>query len=209
MREPYWWYVLYVRSNAEQRVVSDIKRFAESCGFGYSFEPFCPESEFYFRDKKERRLGKSYRKRPLFPSYVFIETDMPSGDFLREFSAYIYNSADIVRVLRQGASGEIALPDDERRRFEFLLKGKRCLEHSVGYIVGDRICVECGPLAGCEGMITYINRHNRFAVIELDMFGTKTKASVALEIVTKTTGENESNTVNESDGTAKMRMEIK
>ncbi|MCM1367587.1 MAG: hypothetical protein NC184_02090 [Roseburia sp.] len=189
MQEPYWWYVLYVRANAEQRVIGDIGRFVKSCGFPYEFEPFCPETEVYYRGKKGSEQGRTYRKRPLFPGYVFIETNMPSDKFKREFSTYIYNSADIIRMLKQGASGEISLPSDERMRFEFLLKGKRCLEHSVGYIVGDRIQVECGPLSGLEGMIKYINRHNRYATIEVEMFGTKIKASVALEVVTKLAGD--------------------
>ena len=67
-----------------------------------------------------------------------------------------------------------------------MLKGKRCLERSVGYIVGDRVCVQDGPLKDSEGLIKYINRHNRFADIEVDMFGGKVKARVALEIVEKT-----------------------
>lgn len=180
---------MYVRANAERRVIGDIERFVESRGFPYEFEPFCPESEVYYRGKNGEEKSRSYRRRPLFPGYVFVETNMPSDSFKREFSAYIYNSADIIRMLRQGASGEISLPPDERMRFEFLLKGKRCLEHSVGYIAGDKVHVECGPLAGMEGMIKYINRHNRYATIEVDLFGTKVKASVALEIVSKLDGE--------------------
>lgn len=185
MQEPYYWYVLYVRTNTEQRVVEDIKRAYSSFGLDYGFEPFCPQSETYFRNAEAKKLGKQYRKRPLFPGYVFIETDMPQKEFLRDFSAYLYNSVDIIRILRQGASGEIALPQQERIRLEFLLKGKRCLERSVGYYVGDRVCIEAGALVGCEGLITYIDRHNRFAVIEVDMFGSKAKARVALEIVGK------------------------
>lgn len=185
MQEPYSWFVLYVRTNTEQRVIDDIKRAFLSYGLHYEFEPFCPESETYFRNAEAKKLGKQYRKRPLFPGYVFIETDMPQNEFLRDFSMYLYNSADIIRVLRQGASGEIALPQQERKRLEFLLKGKRCIERSVGYYVGDKVRVEAGALVGCEGMISYVDRHNRFAIIEVDMFGSKAKARVALEIVGK------------------------
>ena len=186
MQEPYFWYVVYVRANTEKRVADDITRFALKSGFDYEFEPFCPESEYYYRNKEDRRTGKAYRRRPLFPGYVFIETNMPPEDFAREFGAYFYGSKDIIRLLRSGRSNNnIALPIEERQRLEFLLKGKRCLERSVGYIVGDKITVEGGPLVGCEGLITYINRHNRFADIEVDMFGGKIKARVALEIVRK------------------------
>lgn len=193
MQEPYWWYVLYVRANTEQRVASDVERLVKARALGYEIEPFCPESEYYYRRKSSRQVGKVYLKRPLFPGYLFIETNMPSAEFLREFSTYIYDSEDIVRILRQGASGEIALPTEERKRLEFLLKGKRYIEHSVGYIVGDKICIEYGPMRGMEGAIKRLDRHNRKATIEIDMFGTKTSAVVALELVARV----ESNEVGE------------
>ncbi len=187
MQEPYQWYVFYVRTNSENRVIRELTRFIDMHDFGgYEFEPFCPESEIYFRGNKLRQQGRAYRRRPLFPGYVFIETTMPSREFLTGFGAYIYSSHDVIRLLKCGNGDNIALPLDERRRMEYLLKGKRCVERSVGYIAGDKICVTDGPLRGSEGMITYINRHNRYADIQVDMFGGKIKARVALEIVEKT-----------------------
>lgn len=168
------------------RVRDELNRYAASRDFSpYSFDSFCPESEFYYRGGKDKAAGKTYRRRPLFPGYVFMETDMPAHDFLSAFSAYIYSSHDIIRLLRSGADN-IALPEDERQRLEFLLKGKRCVVRSVGYIVGDKITVTDGPMRGREGLICYLNRHNRYADIEIEMFGGKIKARVALEIVEKT-----------------------
>lgn len=185
MLEPYYWYVLYVKTNSENRVVQDISRYVAKRAFDFEFDPFCPESEFYYRSKAERRLGKTYRKRPLFPGYVFVETTMPSPEFLREFGTYARGSDDVIRILRNGNSEYVALPMDERRRLEFLLRGKRCLEHSIGVIVGDKVMVHDGPLKDFEGCITRINRHNRSAEIELEMFGGTIKAQVALEIIEK------------------------
>ena len=78
-----------------------------------------------------------------------------------------------------------ALPTDERVRLEYLYRGKRCLEHSVGYRKGERIIISQGPLIGHEGEIVYFNRHNREATIEIEMFGTKTTIRVALEITNR------------------------
>lgn len=183
MKEPYFWYVVYTRSNAEPRVVKDVSDAFSCRDSSYELVPFCPEAEIYYRGNAAQ--GRYYRRRALFPGYVFFETDMPSDVFLKEFSQYIYDSPDIIRLLRYGASGNIALDDGERRRFEYLFKGKRCFEHSEGYIEGDKIIVTAGPLVGHEGLITRINRHNRLATIALDMFGGKTEADVALEIVSK------------------------
>ncbi len=182
----YYWYILYTRTNAEQRVIKDITEAYNKRAFDYSFEPFCPESEFYYRQKAAAQKDKIYRKRPLFPCYVFIETEMPPELFLKTFSTYIYNSPDIIRILRYGGSDNIALDENERKRFEYLFKGKRCFDHSVGYIEGDKIVVTTGPLMGHEGLIKKINRHNCMAIIKLDMFGGEIDAKVALEIVDKT-----------------------
>lgn len=188
MQEPYWWYVLYVKANTEQKAVRNFQQAFELKKLPFELEAFCPESEQFYRSKKFRTLGKSYIKRPLFPGYVFIETNMPAKVFRSEFSEYIKNSEEIIRLLKYGDSDDIALRDEERQRFEFLLKGKRCLEHSTGFIVGDKITITGGTLAGHEGAIKKINRHNRTADIEIDMFNRKQTLKVALEIVSKTDG---------------------
>lgn len=185
MQEPYWWYVLYVRSNTEHRVVESFQKSMLKKGLSFEIETFCPESEKYYRDKHSRTLGKTYIKRPLFPGYVFVGTNMPEIEFRAQSYDIIYNSMDIIRLLCNGKDGGIALRQDERERFEFILKGKRCLEHSIGYIEGDRTVVTFGPLRGRENIIKKINRHSREAYIEIDMFGVKNMVKVALEILSK------------------------
>lgn len=186
MQEPYFWYVFYVKTGTENRVMQDIARFADNIGLSCeTIEAFCPQSEVYYRSARGKVPGKQYKKRPLFSGYVFVETRLTASEFLSDFGSLIYKSQDIIRLLKSGRDN-IALPMSERQRLEFLLKGKRCVERSVGYIKGDAVTVMAGPLMGHEGLITYINRHNRYADIELNMFGSKAKARVALEIVEKT-----------------------
>lgn len=185
MEKQSYWYILYVRSGKEQRVADDFKQAFHKRGLPYAFEPFCPESEYYYRNKADRRLGRSYRKRPLFSGYVFIETDIPPEAFRAEFSDYIGRSEDIIRLLRYGDTDIIALSAEEQARFEYLFRGKKCLDHSVAHIAGETIVVTAGPLVGREGLITHINRHNRIATIRVGLFGGQTEVKVALEIVDK------------------------
>ena len=110
---------------------------------------------------------------------------MPARDFLGEFSEYIRNSSEIIRILNSGEVDNIALPDAERKRFEYLFLGKRSLDHSVGYIEGERIVITMGPLKGREGQIKHINRHNRMAIIELSVFEQSLCVKIALEIIEK------------------------
>lgn len=185
MREPYWWYVLYVRSNTENRVVEAFNKACAKMETPYAVEAFCPESERYFRGDKFRATGKRYQKRPLSPCYVFVESEMPASEFRKRFYDTVRSSSDIIRLLGYGGTDEIALRRDERLCLEYLLKGKRCLDHSEGYIEGDKIVVTGGPLVGMEGCITKINRHNRTAEIETELFNQKQTIKVALEIVSK------------------------
>lgn len=185
-RETSWWYILFVRAGSENRVVADLKSAFERKSPEFSFDVFYPEAEQYYRSKKYQILGHRYLKRPLFPGYVFIETDMPATSFLSEYILLIYRSMDIIRILKDTAGG-IALPDGERDRLNYLFRGKHYLEHSVGYIEGDRIIVTAGPLLGREALIKKINRHNRDALIEMDLFGEKLTLKIALEIISKQT----------------------
>ena len=93
MNEPYWWYILFVRAGAEHRVVNDLRRFFAHSGIPYETDPFCPESECYYRSKELRKLGKNYIRRPLFPGYVFLETNMPADEFIGQAGRYIYASS--------------------------------------------------------------------------------------------------------------------
>lgn len=186
MEEPYWWYVLYVKTNTEHRVVSGINNYFAQLGLkSVELIAFCPETERYYRNAKRYSLGRTYLKRPLFPNYVFIETNISPRDFLESFSQFIYNTADIIKILRNSDSEDIAISYDERRRFEYLFKGKRYIEHSIGFITGDKVVIQYGPLIGIEGCIKKIDRHNRNAEVEITMFERTTSIKIALEIVFK------------------------
>ena len=185
MKVPYWWYVLYVRSNTEHRVVKYVNLAFRNKGVPYELEAFSLESEQYFNSKKIKDSDKPYIRRPVFSNYIFIETNMPEEEFREAFFSIGYNSADIIRLLTYGKEGTIALRDAERIRLEYLFRGKRCLEHSIGYIEGDRVTITGGALVGMEGSIKKINRHHRSAQIEIDLFNETQTVDVALEIVSK------------------------
>ena len=66
MQEPYYWYILYVRTNTEARVMNDLTRFYARLSADYGFEPFCPESEVYYRGKADREKGRTYKNARCF-----------------------------------------------------------------------------------------------------------------------------------------------
>ena len=52
MDENYNWFVIYTKSNSEQRVMRDLSEFYRKLGRDYFFDPFCPESEYYYKTSK-------------------------------------------------------------------------------------------------------------------------------------------------------------
>ena len=52
-------------------------------------------------------------------------------------------------------------------------------------IVGDRVTITEGPLAGYESYIKKINRHKMEAVVQIEMMNAPRDVTVGLEIVKK------------------------
>lgn len=180
-----WWYVLFVKANTERRVICEINQFANALSIQNKVEPFILESEQYYRNKKYQKLGNKYQKRPLFPGYVFIETDISDERFLELFSSYIYKSESIIKILLTNNKNKLAISDKEKTRLEYWCLGHRCITHSEGYVEGENIVITSGPLVGKEAVIKRINRHNRCAYVELEFMGVKQLIKVALELVKK------------------------
>ena len=59
------------------------------------------------------------------------------------------------------------------------------VDMSIGYIEGDVIHINEGPLIGYEGHIVKIVRHKRIAYVDISLFGRDTTVKVGLEIISK------------------------
>ncbi|HEY9062624.1 MAG TPA: antiterminator LoaP [Pseudobacteroides sp.] len=169
-----YWYVLFVLTGQEQKVKQILGKQLN----GNLFQPFVPLHEQIFRS-----LGTVNKElKPLFPGYVFIESEVSVQEFINSISTIIYNSNDIVRVLKY-CDKEIAIRESEKRMLLNLCNENYCVELSSGIIKGDRIYVTSGPLKGYESIIKKINRHKRLAWIEVEFLGHIKQVSVPLEIV--------------------------
>lgn len=84
--------------------------------------------------------------------------------------------------------GDDIMPISEKEEdvIRRLINKEHIVEMSRGYIKGDKVVVEEGPLVGLEGIIKQINRHKRTAKIELQLEDKTINVIVGLEIVSKT-----------------------
>ena len=63
----FWWYLLYVKSNTEIRVINEMTKYIETLSLSYKVEPFILESEQYYRNKKIPNNWKDISKATTFP----------------------------------------------------------------------------------------------------------------------------------------------
>jgi len=121
----------------------------------------------------------------MFPSYVFVESQLSSSEFIQQSRKIILSSKDVIRLLSYGDYDEIAIREDERVSLLKLCNMNNCVESSIGIIEGDMIFIKEGPLMGRESIIKKIDRHKRQAIICLDFMGAIRQISVALQIAEK------------------------
>lgn len=171
-----YWYVLFVRAGREKRVEKILSDRLNT----EVFIPFVPMLETIF--KTAGILKKELK--PLFPSYVFIESEMSSQEFMENISSLIHDYSDIVRLLKY-SDNEISLRESERLMLMSLYNDNNCIESSSGIIEGDKIHIIDGPLRGRESIVKQVNRHKREAKIEIEFLGHIRLIKISLEIIEK------------------------
>ncbi|MCI8307694.1 MAG: antiterminator LoaP [Lachnospiraceae bacterium] len=136
----------------------------------------------YAKKVKERGRWKEVIK-TLFPGYIFVDTD----DIMS-----VRQSLKGIRAMTivLGSDGEpIPVSGEERSFLQSLIDDDYVVRMSSGFIIGDAIALVNGPLRNTRGVIKRIDRHKRQAVIDVELFGGVTKATVGLEVIKKVTGE--------------------
>ena len=124
--------------------------------------------------------GRWHRERlPLFPGYVFLESNMP-----KKLISCIENHPYICAGLNSEAELMVLKPEEEE-----LLKQLCGPEHhlamSRGVIRKGITYVTEGPLMGREHMIRKIDRHKRIARLGAVVSGQSKEIKAGLEIVSK------------------------
>lgn len=173
-----FWYVLFVQTGSEYKVEKFLKKQLST----YNSVPFIPLQEILF--KKSGVVKKEIS--PLFPGYVFVESELCEKTFLKVISSTIKRMSNVVGLLKYSDT-EIAMKENERQTLLKLFNSDYCIESSYGIIEGERIHIIDGPLKGFESTVRKVNRHKRLAQIEMEIMGDVRLISVALKVVEKVT----------------------
>ena len=166
------WYVIQVMVGEEQKTVDMCKIIVKGID---NHEFFVPES-----DRMKRFHGEWHKiRRPMFPGYVFISTDMVD-DLYEELRK-------VPKLTKLLGTDHTVTPISERE--EKLIKSMTNKQHiaemSIGYIEGDKLVIQEGPLVGMEAFVKKIDRHKRIAILTVTMFGNSTDVTMGLEVLRK------------------------
>lgn len=166
------WYVLQVMSGRE----GDLRELITCClSRELLRDCFYPTYETFYKKEGDRRIIL----RKLFPGYLFLVTE----DILtveQELRAI----PDMTKILKIGSEA-IPLTQAEQEFLERRLNGEHVLPMSRGYKSGDEIYITEGPFAGYQGQLKSVDRHNRYGVISLKLFGRDVDMRFGLEVVGK------------------------
>jgi transcriptional antiterminator NusG len=173
------WFVLYVRTASEERVLGLLKTQSDAD----TYTTFIPR-KVWPHVKNGSVVSKEVKI--CFPGYVFIRSLKSVDDAMQKLLPTIYGIHEAYHFLYYGDDKrDMALQESERSYIERLMNTEFCMESSIGFLEGDYVKVVSGALTGIESQIIKINKHKRTAVIETDMFGTKRQITLMLEVLEK------------------------
>ena len=168
------WYVTQVMTGSEETT----KKLCVAC-------EVCPEEDvFYFKVERQLRLGGQIRTvlKIMFPGYLFWE--LSSEEEAVRLKQHLREIPRMTKLLQTGNEMVAVYPEEED-----LLRNMGGEDHiidlSKGIISGDNIIVSQGPLRGYEYRIKSVNRHDRVASLEINLFHRIVKMPIGLEIVQK------------------------
>lgn len=169
------WYVMQVLSGEEHEREQLLKKLIPNKDGRTYQNIFIP---MYVR--KKRYQGRWHEEQKvLFPGYIFVDTSD-----MELFCQYLVKVPGFKKVLR--SADEIAPITEEEKEYLLSMMDEHFIVRlSVGYLIGDKICITEGALKDYQGSIYRIDRHRRTAQLMVNLFDRQTKVEVGLEVIQK------------------------
>lgn len=182
------WYIVQVISNYEQKV----KDFLEN----RIYEKDEPEiDEIYIPLKAIKTKTGKIKKRPMFPSYIYIKLDMTDKMWF-----VIRNTEYVTGII--GSSGQRTKPTPiteeevlkikkrEEKEFQDLeniknISNKENAIKEIDFEVGDFVEIKEGEFVNNKGKISSISIIKQKITIDLEMFGRITSVEVPIDFIKK------------------------
>jgi len=157
------WFALYVQVNHEKEVTKRLENKEINC--------FLPLMECWSKRLDRRKKIQV----PLFPGYVFIHTVLDNYTNLN-----ILKTPGALSILRN-SEGPLPIPDYQVNNLQTLIGSSQALSQHDYLNEGDWVQVMRGPLAGCIGILSRVDRKKGRLVVGVDII----KKSVSVELDTE------------------------
>lgn len=148
------WFVIHTKSRHEYKVHTGLVE--------KNLTTFLPEVEVW----STRKDRKKKIKIPLFPGYLFVETDLSNN----ETKLGILKTSGVVRILgKKENSQQIPVPDETIEAIKRFLS-KKADVFSLQYPQeGEPARIISGPFAGIEGIVVKSDLDKEMFVISIDI----------------------------------------
>ena len=114
-----------------------------------------------------------------FPDYFYIDSDDPKE--LEKLLMRIPSVGEPVRI----DGGFHPIKEEEEAILQRMMNENDLILASVGNIGDGKLIVDEGPLKGLEDRVRKIERHDRWADLEMDLFEECKVMRVGLQVVSK------------------------
>jgi transcriptional antiterminator NusG len=159
------WYVVHTCSRHEALVETGLAR--------KGLEVFLPRVTVRSRRRDRLRMLEV----PLFPGYLFVQTDLSDRDYY-----HIIKQEGVVRIL--GTRGYFTpVPEDTVVSLRTLVNSGQLLLPWARIEPGRRVRVVDGPLAGATGVILRLKKGNKRLVVGVELLGRSVCAELAEESI--------------------------
>lgn len=146
------WYVLHTKSRFENVVNNALSKKATSV--------FLPKIQV-----KSRRRDRNVMLRvPLFPGYIFVQTDLRP-----EHHIGILKTAGAVRLIGN-KDGPIPVPEETIKSLKIMVTADQPVTTGTRYKKGDHVVVVRGPFTGITGIFERYKGMGR-VVVNIDALG--------------------------------------
>lgn len=158
--DKFQWYAIYTRCHHERatnKILTDS-----------GINTFLPE----ILVPSKRRDRKKLIKRPLFPNYLFVQLNNLRENWLR-----IYRTYGVVRICGNGRPTPV--PDEDINSIKIFVESDRNIYPLPFLVVGSKVRVVSGPLAGAIGVLTKEDHKKRKLVVSIELMGQSVAVTLA------------------------------
>ena len=163
MQEESRWYAVHTRSHHERTVEKELT--------AQQFEVYLPE----YRTMSRRKDRKKEIKRPLFPGYVFVRTELSGGKRIA-----VLQTKGVVRIIGAGHK-PVAVPEHELESVRILLSNSADAGPCPAAEKGQLVQVMEGPLRGVIGTVQAAKK--RKIIVSVELVGRAVSATLDTDAV--------------------------